>query len=194
MGSGLLVQPEALAELSRIVGADWDGSIQRILKFDAEVLRLDRASFWSLSGGASSLYCEAGYLARRQALEHGTTLFETQAPEYFAALREARALGVRDVRNDPRCGGLREYCADRRISSLLNIPVWVDGRLSGVLCHEHVGALRRWSAEEEAFAVSMSQFVSSALSARAHSAVEANARRAAFLDTLSLRLTSPVVH
>jgi signal transduction histidine kinase len=180
----------ALGELSRGIGADWDASIQRILKFDAEVLRVERVSLWSFSDQPSSIHCDAGYLARRLAFERGATLFEAQMPEYFAALREARELDIPDVRTDTRCRGLREYCAARGISSLLDVPVWVDGRLAGVLCHEHVGRPRCWSITEEEFAASMSQFVSSALAARRRTAVEAAARRAAFLNTFSLRLTS----
>jgi signal transduction histidine kinase len=191
---GPLGTVRALGQLSRGIGADWDASIQRILKFDAEVLRLERVSFWSLSDEPPSIHCDAGYLAGGLAFERGTTLLETQAPESFRALREGRAIDVCDVRTDPRCRGMQEYFAARRILSLLVVPVWVDGRLAGFVCHEHSGSLRRWSAREEAFAEGMSQFVSSALAARAHTAVEAAARRAAFLDTVSLRLTSLDVH
>jgi hypothetical protein len=72
---------------------------------------------------------------------------------------------------------------------MLDIPVWLEGRLAGVLCHEHVGAMRSWSAEEEDFATSVSHVVSSGLAARAHTRAEADTRRAAFLDSVS-RLAS----
>jgi signal transduction histidine kinase len=123
-------------------------------------------------------------------LERGTTLFEAQAPEYFAALREARTIEVGDVRTDSRCRGLREYCGARHISSVLFVPVWVEGRLAGVLCHEHIGLPRHWSARELAFAAAMGQFVSSALAARAHTVVDAAAQRMAFLDRFSRQLAS----
>lgn len=180
----------ALGELSRGIGTDYAAALRQILTFDAGVLRLERVSFWSLSEDTSTLHCDAGYIATGEVFERGTTLFEAQAPEYFDAIREAHALDVTDVQNDGRCRGLREYCATRRISSILDVPVWVDGRLAGVLCHEHVGAARWWNAKEEAFAASMSQFVSSALTARAQTRVEGAARRAAFLDRFSLELSS----
>jgi signal transduction histidine kinase len=53
-----------------------------------------------------------------------------------------------------------------------------------------VGAERVWTEREQSFVAGMSQFVSSALVARAHTAVEAAALRAMFLDKISLRLTS----
>ncbi|HXX68422.1 MAG TPA: GAF domain-containing sensor histidine kinase [Polyangiaceae bacterium] len=180
----------ALGELSRGIGADFDESLRSILRFDAGVLRVERVSFWSLSADTSSIHCEAGYVATGQAYEGGSTLFASQAPEYFEAVREERALDIGNVQTDPRSRGLRDYCAARHISSMLDIPVWVDGHLAGVLCHENVGALRRWSIREEEFATGMSQFVSSALGARARTRVEAAAQRAAFLDRFSVELAS----
>ena len=180
---------QALAQLSRSIGADWEGWIRRVLEFDAEILHVERVSFWSLREETSSIHCDAGFVASVQSFEHGATLFEPDLPEYFAAMREARILEMVDVQTDPRCRGLRAYCASRGIASMLDVPVWLDGRLSGVLCHEHVGATRSWSAEEEDFATGVSQVVSSGLSARAHTRAEADTRRAAFLDSIS-RLAS----
>ena len=77
---------------------------------------------------------------------------------------------------------------------MLDVPVWHEGRLSGVLCHEHVGATRKWSAEDEDFATSVSQVVSSGLAARAHTRAEADTRRAAFLDSVSRLASSLDAH
>jgi signal transduction histidine kinase len=181
----------ALAELSRSVGTGWDASvISRILRFDAEALHVERVSFWSLCEETSSIHCDAGYVASLQSFEHGATLFESDLPEYFAAVREARALDIGDVQTDPRCRGMRDYCASRGIASMLDVPVWLEGRLCGVLCHEHVGATRRWSAQDEDFATSVGQAISSVLAARARSRAESGARRAALLDTASRLLSS----
>jgi len=136
------------------------------------------------------MHCDAGYVATGQAYEGGTTLFASQAPEYFDAIRDERALDIGNVQTDPRSKGLRDYCAARHVSSMLDVPVWVDGHLAGVLCHENVGSPRRWSTREEEFATSMGQFVSSALGARARTRVEAAAQRAAFVDRFSVELAS----
>ena len=182
----------ALVQLARSLGPDWETSIRRIVAFDAQQLHVERVSFWSMRAESASLHLESGYVASLKSFEHGATLIEPDLPEFFAALREARVVDVRDVRTDPRCRGpgLRDYCAERRIASMLDVPVWVEGQLAGVLCHEHVGRPRHWSAREQDFATSVSQVVSSALIARAHSQAEAAARRAAFLDSLSRSLFS----
>jgi signal transduction histidine kinase len=181
---------QALVELSSKVGTDWEESVRRIVAFDAEVLHVERVSFWSLSEETSSIHCEAGYIASIQSFEHGASLFEVEMPEYFAALRLGRAIIIHDVRTDQRCRGLLGYCSNRGIVSMLDIPVWVEGRLRGVLCHEHVGLTRHWSAREEDLATSLGQVVASSLAARAHTRAEAAARRAAFLDSVSLATSS----
>ncbi len=38
-------------------------------------------------------------------------------------------------------------------------PIWVDGRMVGVVCHEHVGGPRRWQFDEELLAGTMADFV-----------------------------------
>jgi signal transduction histidine kinase len=180
----------ALVELARGVGADWEAAIRRILQTAADVLRVDRVSFWSLSEETASIRCDHGYVASRRTFERGATIIASEAPEYFAALREGRSLAIADVRTDPRCGGLREYCVARGIASMLDVPVWAEGRLGGVLCHEQVGVKRRWTDRDQVFAAGVGQVVASALVARAHTRAEALALRANLLDGGSRVLAS----
>ena len=181
----------ALVELSRAIGTEsWDAAIRHIVKLDAELLEVERVNFWQLHEETASILCDAGYVASLRTFEHGATLSERQLPEYFTAMREGRVIDMPDVQTDPRCTGLREYCASRRIASMLDVPVWVEGGLAGVLCHEHVGPIRRWGTHEKDFVTSVSQIVSSALAARAHAEAEASRQRAIFLDTVSCEISS----
>ena len=185
----------ALLELASTAHGDWATSIRQVLQFDAEMLHVERASFWSIGGDASSLRCESGYIASSRSFERGATLLESDQGAYFEAIRRSRLLSVADVTLDPRTSGLGDYSTVRRIASVLDVPVWVDGRLSGLLCHEHVGRHRRWSPMEEDFALGAGQVVASTLAARAQTLAETAAQRAAFLDTISrLILPSLDVH
>jgi signal transduction histidine kinase len=181
---------QALTELSRSVGADWDTSIRRIVRFDAEALGIDRVSFWSLSEETSSAHCDAGYVASLESFEHGAVLFESDLPELFAEVSQGRALAVQNVNADPRCRGLRSYCAARGVVAILDVPVWANGRVCGVLCHEHVGAPRHWSDPEADFVTSVSHVVSFAWATVAHTRAEATIRRTASLDTISRLFSS----
>src|SRR5207302_924530 len=69
-----------------------------------------------------------------------------------------------DVFTHPATIGLSEgYLRPLGITSMLDAPVWLRGELVGVLCHEHVGPPREWSAEEVDFASTLAVLVSLAL-------------------------------
>ncbi len=180
----------ALLELASTAHGDWSTSIRQVLLFDAEMLQVERASFWSMGDDNTSLRCDAGYIASTRSFERGATLLARDQPAYFEAIGRSRILSIVDVRVDPRTSDLREYSAARGIASVLDVPVWVDGRLSGLLCHEHTGRRRRWRPAEEDFAMGAGQVVASTLVARAQTLAETAARRSAFLDTIS-RLILP---
>jgi signal transduction histidine kinase len=176
---------EALLAVSRAVTGDWAESIRHIIELDARAMDIERVTFWSWRREPAGIRCESGFTASIGLLERGTVLLEADAPEYFAALREPRALVVQDVRGDPRCRGLRDYCASRRISSMLNVPLLLGEQFVGVLCHEHVGPTRLWTERDEDIAEGAARIVASALAAREHTEAEASARRTALLDSIS---------
>jgi signal transduction histidine kinase len=176
---------EALLAVSRAVTGDWGESIPQIVQLDAQAMGVERVTLWTSRSKPAGLRCEAGFIASIRIQERGMVLLENDAPEYFAAMRDARVMVVRDVRADPRCPGLRDYCASRRISAMLNVPLRVGGELVGLLCHEHVGPTRRWSERDQDIAAGAARIVESALAAREHTQTEASARRAALLDSAS---------
>jgi hypothetical protein len=51
----------------------------------------------------------------------------SDAPGYFSALRQGRVLEVEDTSTDPRVRELSEYCKARGVTSMLEVPVWVEG-------------------------------------------------------------------
>src|SRR4030095_4721963 len=87
------------------------------------------------------------------------------APSYFAALAELRTVAAFDALNDPRTRELPVSLQPRVITTLLDAPLYQGGELAGVVCHEHVGPPRQWSADEQAFAGSVGDLVSLAIEA-----------------------------
>jgi hypothetical protein len=39
------------------------------------------------------------------------------------------------------------------------VPFWLNKRMLGVICHEHVGPKRTWDSDEETFGYLMSNFI-----------------------------------
>ena len=51
---------------------------------------------------------------------------------------------------------------------MMDVPIWHQGRVYGVLCFEHVGAIRKWQPDEQDFAINMTEIASSCIEASAH--------------------------
>ncbi|MCY1004559.1 GAF domain-containing sensor histidine kinase [Nannocystis pusilla] len=175
----------ALLRLGLIGKDDWGTALQQALEISCDLIGVDRANYWSLRDDPSALVCELGYVASTQILERGFALLEGSSPEYFEAIREAQVLAIRDARADPRSRTLGAYLELHGISAMLDVPVFSQGRLAGILCHEHVGGLRRWSSREVELALTMSHILTSLLEQRARNQAEENERRAIFLAQAS---------
>jgi diguanylate cyclase (GGDEF)-like protein/PAS domain S-box-containing protein len=87
-------------------------------------------------------------------------------PRYFEALAEERSIAVGNAFVDPRTREFADtYLGKHGISAMLDAPIFVRGQMVGVVCHEHVGAVRVWQPWEELVAGSIADFVALALEA-----------------------------
>lgn len=85
-------------------------------------------------------------------------------PRYFEALAEERSIAAHDARTDPRTSEFeKNYLVPNGITSMLDAPIVLGGKLVGVVCNEHVGPARRWAPWEELLAGTLADFVAMAL-------------------------------
>jgi signal transduction histidine kinase len=71
---------------------------------------------------------------------------------------------VDDARTAPETFELdASYLEPRGIASMLDAPVFAEGDVWGILCHEHVGEVRSWQPTEIAFAISVADMLSTLL-------------------------------
>lgn len=92
---------------------------------------------------------------------------------YATAIEHHRVLAVSDALNDPRTRDLRaSYLEPRHIRSMLDAPIFLGGRVCGVLCHEHVGSIRTFSQRETDFAISVADMLSALFEQSARLALE----------------------
>ena len=110
----------------------------------------------------------------------GASLEAAAYPAYFRALESGRAVAASDAHRDPRTAELAaDYLAPLGIGAMLEAPIRHDGRLVGVVCHEHVGPPRQWLLDEKSFAASIADLVAMALDAGERARLADRARRRA---------------
>ena len=157
--------------LVRLAGLSPDGEgltivHRELTKVAAETLGVERASVWLLSPDATELRCEELYERSLDRYSHGETLRATDYPRYFAALQYGRAIDGHDARQDPRTSEFSEdYLTPLGITSMMDAAIRRGGKVAGVVCLEHVGERRTWTAAEMDFAGALADQVALALAA-----------------------------
>jgi len=174
-------QQEALLRLARdprIQNGELEEAMARIAWTAAETLQVHRVNIWRLDPATGRLSCLIHVEWPEGRTGKEADLRADEFPTYFRALEEGRAIDASDAWSDPRTSELRErYMAPRNIRSMLDAPIRQGGQVVGVICHEHVGETRLWTADEVAFAAEMADLIALVWSNAARRAAEARAQR-----------------
>ena len=157
-----------LARLARstvIKDGTLDDVLRAIVEAAAAALDVERVNIWVLARERTRLDCIGSYERGPNRHGEGDRIVAADAPAYIAAIEQLRTVAAFDALNDPRTRELGAYLRVRRIATLLDAPLYLGGRVGGVVCHEHVGSPRQWTPEEQAFAGSIGDLVSLAMEA-----------------------------
>jgi PAS domain S-box-containing protein len=169
----------ALVELARGSQDDLGGALRRATRTLAATLDVERAGVWLFAGeDRTELVCNALYRARAGMWESGARLVAPDYPAYFEALAGHRAVAAEDALADPRTAELEPYLRAEGIGAMLDVPVWRDGQVVGVLCCEHVGGPRAWTDDEAEFAANVADLVMLSLEGADRRRAERDARHA----------------
>ncbi len=142
----------AVAMHPSVTTGDVSGAAQAITAIAAEALEVDRVSVWLLNDDRSELRCLDLFELPAATHSAGLTLHAREYPKYFEALQASRVLDASNARRDPRTLEFAEgYLVPLGIYSMLDAPIRLSGEVVGVICHEQVGSLRRWSSDEVIF-------------------------------------------
>src|SRR6478609_514946 len=148
----------------------------------AALLQVERVGYARMESDRSAIQQEAQFYlsTRRCETKDLPRLQARDYPGYFKALATAPGVEVADdVMRDERLKEFREgYFKPLKIVSMLDVPVHRAGQVFGVICHEQVGAKRRWTAEEIAAASSFAHIVALAVETDERQKAEAALRQA----------------
>ena len=157
------VQRMALSKLALhpdLTGDNISGAFEVVAKSIAETLDIARTSVWILSEDGSKIRCHTLYQSDSNSFSNGAELETSALPRYLASIMAENRIDAEDAQNDPRTGELSEnYLKPQGITSILNSGIVIDGCLRGVVCSEHVGHMRKWHPDEEAFISTVSAMV-----------------------------------
>ncbi len=159
----LVAQLTRSAALER---GDVDGALRQLTESATLALRVGRASVWRFDASRSELVCLDLFERATGSHVSGAVIAATAVPRYFEALASERTIAAYDALSDPRTAELADgYLAPLGIGAMLDAPILLDGKLVGVVCHEHVGPPRAFLPWEELVAGTFADFAAMVLGA-----------------------------
>lgn len=161
-------QRNALIQLATSAPPKDDASLseafQRLTEVAARTLEVERVSIWRYNGQRTGIRCLDLYEQTANHHSSGVEISATDNPPYFQALLEADVLAADDAGRDPRTREFSAgYLTPLGITSMMDSVIRQGGGVVGVLCCEHTGRMRRWSHDEQTFAVALANLVAMSL-------------------------------
>jgi PAS domain S-box-containing protein len=142
-------------------GINLNIAFREITEAATNTLRIERASVWLYSNDRSKIQCIDLYEWSTSCHSQGIELAAVDYPAYFQALNQERTIAAHDAHTDPRTKEFSEfYLSVLGITSMLDAPIWLNGEMVGIVCHEQVGPVREWELDEQNFAGSIADLVS----------------------------------
>jgi diguanylate cyclase (GGDEF)-like protein len=155
-----------LAKRQTAKNIDLSARLQEITEAAANTLEMEYASVWVYSPGGKKLQCADLYECSTAEHKSGMEWQASDYPAYFKALRQERALATTDVRTEPKTKKMSErFLAKLGIGAMVNAPIYLNGRIVGIVCHGHKKTSRHWLIEEQNFTASIANLVALALAA-----------------------------
>jgi diguanylate cyclase (GGDEF)-like protein len=147
----------ALFQWSKIEYDNPEIAIRNAMEISAHTLKIERVSVWLINTQNTALLCHDLYTVSSGDHDSGMFLYRTDYPHYFELIDNGDIIAVDDAQNDPQTAEFTEgYLKPLMIFSMLDMPITVDGKVIGVICHEHIGSIHNWSPEEKEFAITIS--------------------------------------
>jgi PAS domain S-box-containing protein len=136
--------------------------LKTILKETALSIGISQAGYWEFE--ASGLKCKKQYNTIQNFFEDGEILDRENFSNYFQSMESGQVIVSNDVQENIDLAEFRNnYFKKTKIKSMLDVPVFINGKLIGVLCFENIEEKRNWDAEDISFARTTSDIISIAI-------------------------------
>jgi PAS domain S-box-containing protein len=156
----------ALARGKTLDGSNLLSCLQELTEAAACTLGVERVCIWLYNQDCSQIHCVNLYEKSLNRHSSRDKINTADYPVYFQALKTEGTIVAENVYTDIRTKDFSaSYLSPLGITSLLDAPIWFEGQMVGIICHEHIGPQRQWTLEEQIFAASIADLISLAMEA-----------------------------
>lgn len=143
-----------------VYGDSLISTVKRITESLVDAIDVERASIWLYNDDRTAIECADLFIRTKREHSAGVVLKSSDFPGYFKAVESERTIAADNAHADPRTAEFSEiYLRPLGINAMLDVPIWANGKMVGVVCHEHTGDFRKWTTDEETFAYLMGNIV-----------------------------------
>lgn len=170
---------ETIAKSRILFSEDTDGVLRDIGQRLANCLGIQRVNIWLFNETRKQLICIANYDNTSSKFSKGESIYEADIPYYYSHLLTDEILVINNIHTNPVTNELKDnYCKEHNIFSMMDVPIFIEGELAGVMCYEQVGKLKKWTEEEQFFVLAINQLVSLVLETRKRKEAQVNLQKA----------------
>jgi two-component system cell cycle sensor histidine kinase/response regulator CckA len=134
----------------------------------ADTIGVERCGIWLFIEERRAIRCFDLFERSSRRHSEGAVLRAQDFPAYFGALERMRVVQADEAALAPATRELEAaYLSPLGIGAMLDAPLFRNGKVVGVVCHEHVGPPRSWTPKEVDFVSSVSDTVALEMEAAA---------------------------
>lgn len=143
-----------------VYGDSLQATAKRITESLVDAIDVERASIWLFNDDQTAIECIDLYVRAKREHSSGVVLSSSDFPGYFKAVQTQRTIAAYNAHTDSATAEFSQvYLKPLGINAMLDVPIWANGKMVGVVCHEHTGDFRKWTTDEETFAYIMGNIV-----------------------------------
>ena len=136
-----------------------DVSVMQIIQLAAETTNCNQVSYWKCR--SDLITCENLYNIDNNIFTKGYEINKKEYPIYFEAIKSNNQITAANVyENKALCEFTDNYFVDFKIESLLDIPIFSNGQLSGIICFESIGTQKKWDNDDISFGRTIADLIS----------------------------------
>ena len=148
-----------LANIQAFTKEERSEALRTLTELAARTINVQRSSIWLFDVEQTGIRCVNLYERYNDLHSSDMVLTEESYPAYFRSLKEEHTIAAHDAATDPRTREFKNSYLDvLGITSMLDAPIRVAGRMIGVFCNEHIGPPRQWLIDEQNFAGALADF------------------------------------
>ena len=146
--------------------SDLENTLKNVTETVSKALNVDRVSVWFFNPEKTVLKLSDLYILQEDRHEKELLLDSDEYPLYIDALKRSYNITAENAITHPDTKEFKDsYTKPHGIQSMMDVPIWLQGDMVGVLCFEQTRNMKKWTFEEQDFAASTSYIISLSLEA-----------------------------